>query len=81
MLKKFTYTYIFSCIKSNETLLFVCGYNNATGNQKGSDRQTEIQTNRIPKEITACSQDTAMAGKTVSLDLNGEVKHQATLSK
>lgn len=33
----------------------------------------------IPEEITACSENTAMAGKSVSLDLDGEVRHQASL--
>lgn len=33
----------------------------------------------VPEKITACSEDTAMAGKSVSLDLDGEVGHQAAL--
>lgn len=34
---------------------------------------------RLPEEITTCGQDTAMAVKSVSLDLNGEVGHQTPL--
>lgn len=35
----------------------------------------------VPEEITACGEDTAVAGKSVSLDLDGEVGHQASLAE